>query len=425
MVQSVDRKRGKCDVVTERGREVEVHIGTPMAGIGGTGVKVTPRINAKCMVVLFVSGNTGMVRPEDGYLISTFQAEQGNTEEWGAPGDFHLTTDGGGEMLMSQSGIINHEADPWARQAFLPKDKTIKQWAKNYERLHTPLSHNKTIHDSKAEVAFDEFALNSRFLHRENDSRPDIYRALGSAEGSEKASNFHPQAGALSFYRLEQRSEQGQPEERLTRLEGAAEREIQREQFEDLRDGNSLIRSIGINGATFQRTRLNHGDATRELKLGKGIETAGEVSREKIEYDGTSLLFRRGHFEETLTETRMKVDDEDVFTKQIFDDGRIKAENPTWTVEVDAENSMTLSNEDTTITVEDDTVTVDNGSTSFEVTGSNIYVGQSASSEKEPLVLGKALEMSAPVLMARGRVARGLRAKTRWDEFCPSWDRPL
>lgn len=126
----------------------------------------------------------------------------------------------------------------------------------------------------------------------------------------------------------------------------------------------------------------------------------------------------------------MKVDDEDVFTKQIFDDGRIKAENPTWTVEVDAENSMTLSNEDTTITVEDDTVTVDNGSTSFEVTGSNIYVGQSASSEKEPLVLGKALEMSAPVLMARGRVARGrvargLRAKTRWDEFCPSWDKLL
>ncbi len=172
MVQSVDRKNGTCEVVTELGREVQVHIGTPMAGISGTGVKVTPRINAKCLVVLFVSGQTGMVRSEDGYLISTFQAEEGDTEEWGAPGDFHLTTDGGGELLMSQSGVINHQADPWARQAFLPKEKTIKQWCKNHERLHTPLAHNKTIHDDEAEVAFNEFALNSRFLHRENDNRP-------------------------------------------------------------------------------------------------------------------------------------------------------------------------------------------------------------------------------------------------------------
>lgn len=184
MVHSVDRESGTCEVVTERGREVQVHIGTPMAGIGGTGLKVTPRINAKCLVALFVSGETGMVRPEDGYLVSTFQAEEGETEEWGAPGDFKITTDGGGEMLLSQSGVVNVQGDPWARQAHLPKQKTIKQWAKSRERLHTPLAHDRTIHDSEAEVAFRELALNSRFLHRENDNRPDVYRAIGSAEGN-------------------------------------------------------------------------------------------------------------------------------------------------------------------------------------------------------------------------------------------------
>lgn len=392
MIQSVDREQGMCEVITERGRQVQVQIGTSMAGISGTGLMVTPRINSRCLVALFVSGETGMVRPQDGYLITTFQAQEGDTEEWGAPGDVQISTKSGGEMLMSQSGVMNHQADPWARQAYLPSSKAIKQWCKNHERLHTPLAHERTIHDSTAEVAFKETAINSRFLHRRGDSRPDVYRAIGSAQGSEKASDLHPKSGALSFYRVEQRSEQGETQERLTRLEGAPEREIQREQFEDLKDGNSLVRSIGIDGTTFQRTQLNHGEAMRKLQLGKGIQTAGEVYRETIEYEDTSLLFRRGHFEETLTETKMTVGGEDVLTKEVFDDGRVLLENPTWTVEMDAENKIEVSNEDTTITVDGDTVTVDNGSTSFEVTGSNIYVGQGASGENEPLVLGKALE---------------------------------
>ncbi len=186
MIHEVDRENGTCRVITEQGRNVQVHIGTPMAGIDGTGITVTPRINSKCLVVLFISGETGMVRSEDGYLITTFQAEEGNTEGWGAPGDFHMSTDGGGQLLLSQSGVVDLQADPWARQAFLPQHKTIKQWCKNHERLHTPLAHNKTIHDDEAEVAFNEFALNSRFLHREGDNRPDIYRALGNAQGSER-----------------------------------------------------------------------------------------------------------------------------------------------------------------------------------------------------------------------------------------------
>ena len=209
-IKDVDREAGTCVVLTDRGREIRARIGTPMAGLSGTGLTVTPRRNSKCMVVLFEAGETGMVRPQDAYVISTFQAAGGDTEEWGAPGDFQISTEGGGEMLMSQSGLMNLQADPWARQAFLPKKKTIKQWAKNKETLHTPLAHDRTIHDEEAEVAFRERAINSRFMHREGDNRPDVYRAVGSAQGSEKASSLHPQAGALSFYRVEQRSQQGE-----------------------------------------------------------------------------------------------------------------------------------------------------------------------------------------------------------------------
>jgi len=81
-----------------------------------------------------------MVQLEDGYLLSTSQAGEGDTEEGGVPGDFYLTTEGGGEFLMSQSGLVDIQSDPWASQAFLPREKIIKQWGKNHERLHTPLS---------------------------------------------------------------------------------------------------------------------------------------------------------------------------------------------------------------------------------------------------------------------------------------------
>lgn len=391
IIQEVDRSDGKCFVVTERGREVEVHIGTPMSGLSGKGLTVTPRVNSKCLVALFVSGETGMVRPQDGYLISTFQAENGDTEEWGAPGDFKITTDTGAEMLVSQGGIVNMQADPWARQSFLPDEKTIKQWGKNHERIHTTLAHDRTIHDDEAEVAFKELAINSRFMHRQGDSRPDVYRAVGTAQGSEEASSFHPKAGALGFTRFEKRNQQGQTQERLTRLEAGQEREILREQFEDLRDDNTFVKSIGIDGTSFYRRRLSHGDATWDQKIGKGIETAGEVSRKTVELEDTSLLFREGHFEEMLTEKTFTVDGEEVFSETVFDDGRVLAENPTWTVEMDAENKMEVSNEDTTITVEDDVVTIDNGSTTFQLDGGSIYVGQSADSESEPIALGQSL----------------------------------
>jgi hypothetical protein len=288
--------------------------------------------------------------------------------------------------------VLDLQSDPWARQALLPQRLAIKQWCKIHERMHTPLAHDRTVHDDEAEVAFREFALNSRFLHRENDNRPDIYRALGNGQGSEEPTSFHPQVGALSFYRLEKRSEQGQNQERLTRLEGAQEREIMRETFEDLRDDNSLIRSIGVDGTTFHRKTLSHGDATRTEQFGKGIQTPGEVSREEVKYDGTSLLFRRGHFEENLTETLFTVDGEEVFSKEIFDDGRLLMENPEWTVEIEADGHLEATNGTTTINVEDDVLYVDNGASRFEINAQDIFVGDTADNKQEPLALGTTLQ---------------------------------
>ncbi|WP_263840792.1 hypothetical protein [Salinibacter sp.] len=384
-IKSVDREAGRAIVVTEQGREVRARIGTPMAGAGGRGLRVTPRAEARCLVVLLESGAT--VRPADAYLIATFTAAGGEERSWGAPGDFRIQTDRGGELLVAQSGLIDLKASNWARTAYMPTRSLVKTWAKSREALHTPLAHDRTIHDEAAERAFREVALNSRFLHGEAAQSPDVIQTWGRAEGSEQASALHPLTGFL-LYRRAQHRQEGRPQTEFEERAGGPEGTIYRREAEDLQAGSRYVEEIVSENGTMTDRLVVQGAAETRERRGEGIAQEGEAVRREIAVEESSVVVRRGAFGDMLSE--VVFEGEETARRQVYSDGKIRTENPEWEVVLEGDGQLKVTNGTTTVTIEDDEATIENGETSLTLSGANIYIGDSADSEQEPVAFGEA-----------------------------------
>jgi hypothetical protein len=385
-IKSVDREAGRAIVITEQGREVRARIATPMAGAGGRGLRITPRAEARCLVVLLESGAT--VRPADAYLIATFTAAGGEERSWGAPGDFRIQTDRGGELLVAQSGLIDLKASNWARTAYMPTRSLVKTWAKSREALHTPLAHDRTIHDEAAERAFREVALNSRFLHGEAAQSPDVIQTWGRAEGSEQASALHPLTGFL-LYRRAQHRQEGRPQTEFEERAGGPEGTIYRREAEDLQAGSRYVEEVASTDGRMTDRLVVQGAAETRERRGEGITQEGEAVRREIAVEESSVVVRRGAFGDMLSE--VVFEGEETARKQVKSDGTLRTKNSEWEVVLEGDGQLRVTNGTTTVTIEDDEATIENGETSLTLSGAKIYLGDSADGEQEPVALGQTL----------------------------------
>lgn len=387
-IDRVDREAGNATVITETGREITARISTPMGGIGGSGLRLTPRVGARCLVAILESG--GAPRPNHSFLLSTYSAAQGDTPDWGAPGDMIYRANGGSKVLFSQSGLVDLKADDWTRRTYLPSEKLIKEWTKSKEVLHTPIAHDRTIHDAEAEAGFRELLLNSAFMHREGDQGPDVVQTWGRARGSEQASALNPETGSLLYRKAEHRGDQGTPKARFREAVAASRDSVLETRMSDLQTGAALERQVGTQGKTFDRYRVSQGEVEVTRRVGAGVTAPGEAWRHEVVAEEASALTRRGKFGGVLAE--QVLEGSGTYERRVLEDGTLEASNRTWDVKMEAGGALTVTNGTTTVTIEDDEATIDNGSTSITVTGSNIYVGDTASSESEPLALGSALQ---------------------------------
>lgn len=440
IIDEVYPSEGECKVVTEKGRELEkVRVSVPMGSPDGFGLKMTPQTGARCLVAVYETGKNVSIRGDDAILLRTLklQDNKGKSGDWGAPGDMKFDMNNGGEVLFSQGGLVDVQADPWTRTTFFPDDKRIKTKVKHHERVHSPLAHQRTIHDGGEGRAFHEFFLNSRFVHRRGDKVPNIGWVLGESQNSDRSSKYNPESDFLSWFKVEERDDQGGATHRLLKETGFNEGVIRRTTIEHLDNGVVYKQEIGdqdgmmcqdllktdeltidlqtgdqenlfvqrevekkefkfkrqikdTEGIFFNR-KIEKKDVTFQRLIGPETEDSGEIDRKYIETSDSKYTDRNGLFGGVLRETNYKKGGEDKLTYTLEESGLFKIENPTWTIEVEEGEKATVDNGTTTITVDGDRVLVDTGGTELDIDASEIYVGGTGGGS-EALAKGETLK---------------------------------
>ena len=407
VIDEVMPEKGECRVITEHGRVIEnARITQPMGTPEGYGMRLTPQANTRCLIAMAETDQQRSIRGDDAYVIRTLRTPdvKGESGDWGAPGDFTYEMPNAGRFLVSQSGVVDIKSDPWARISILPEDCRIKTKVKNFEKIYSPLAQERTIHDESTGEAFHEMFLNSGFLHREGDSVPDIMWAAGQTSDTELSSNINPDTDFLSWFKTEERNDQGQTQQRYLEMSGGVEGVISKRKAEDLNGGTVFQQELGNqsgllkhevgktrqfeydeqigdqNNLFLQRT-MEKQDVKHKHQIGKKTKSSGEIERTVIKTAKSEETERRGLFGSRLYRHTWKKGGQQKFDIDLKDSGRLKVENPSWTIDIEEGKKATVKNGTTTITVDDDQITINSGSTELDIDAGDIYVGGSSGSE--------------------------------------------
>lgn len=340
-IRRVDTSTGTCEVSTSSGRRLErVRIATPM-GAHGTGLTLTPRAGAGCLVVYFVPDSMNHA-----YLLSTFQDwdSKGRQVGWGAPGDFSYEMESGGHVLFSQGGVVDVMSDPWCRVSMLPDDQKVKAVVRNVEVEFSPLSAFRITQDEEAGRQYMELLMNSRFLSADDES-PDIIMTIGRSGESERTHAFNPESDRLFFFQIEDRA--GPIARRTEEIGRSADGDVHAETTE-LNEARHRRRTGDMDGVVTDE-EATQGEATRRRRTG---------------------LFDDG----VMDELTFTLGEEERVRVVVKDTGEITISNPSWDISVSAETNMTISNQETEVVID----------------GGDVYIG--GRDGAEPMVLGNQLK---------------------------------
>lgn len=203
-IVSVDVDRGVCVVQTVSGRTLE-QVKPPLSiSSAGGGQRATPMVNSKCLVCYMLPDPA-----RRSYILQVYEdtSRDGRAGEWGSPGEFTYSSDGGGHVTFAQDGLVDLAADPNCRLVLIPVHRETRLWTEHLDVLFSPLSTLRLRQDDEAGASFFELYVNSRYLHRTSDVAPDVGILLGNHVRSELVSPFNPRTGFLAHLFAEARED--------------------------------------------------------------------------------------------------------------------------------------------------------------------------------------------------------------------------
>lgn len=369
-VERLNIENGTFAVRTQTGELLDrARLLTDGGGPTGLGVQAMPLPGSLCVALR-------SSKPHQPHLVAgTFASWAKGDDEEGlakktladdlAPGDWRYLFENEGMVRFSLDGQIEMSAHPWAERVYLPGQHLIRDHARNWETVSSPMNLLRYKNSLEEGSSFFEMYLNERFVHREGDKYPSIIWTMGDNTRGDLGA-FNPKSPFLSYRQIEKRPrDNAEAIARYTEELGEVDGVVAQQAAEHLASETTILRTTGhLEDGTAERRviSVSGGKATLEDHAG---DRSG-VSRETKDVIGESVEIRdrQGHFDgdsgKLVKQTTASKDGSAVYDVTVQDDGKTVLTTPAWTVTLHEDARATIESESTSIGLDGEVITIGN-----------------------------------------------------------------